>query len=814
MGQSPEVLADPIGVVVGLICCIDSGLDREAITALVAGVAAGRVKRRRLAQALLDNPSLLANGRSPAPRVVGDLLIALARVGATGISAPVCADCGKALRTLTRRGQDWYCGTCGPAPEPCAGCGHPRPVSRRDRAGRAHCVGCRPQDDHDLDPIQVLTDAITSVDPAMDADTIATAIHTAAPQTGQRRRLAWAVHDNPALLTGAGAHSPTPALLRLINTLCNAGAVGILRPPCPNCGRAIALAKVRDGVRLCRNCYAKSRTETCFGCGAVREPACRDENGRPLCPRCLITNPANQETCLACRCRRPVSVRTPDGAICAACRPRKTITCSICSRTALGEISKLTGKPWCHACQQLRATCTGCANLAPVRGGTIIEPLCGPCTSPEVSWHLCPGCGQQQQVRQRRCAQCSLQQRLANLLGDDTGHIRSELRILHESLANNDRPQTVLAWLNKNATSQILAKLATGQLPLNHDALDELPAGKAVEHLRSVLVATSALPARDEEMIRLEHWITGAIAEHEDPDRQQLLRRYALWHLLRRLRSRNSEKPATHAQTHYTQVRVKAAIQLLDWLTDHSLSLATATQGDLDAWHGSEEASYRIEAGHFVRWARRNKLTSLDLTAVKWAGPTRSIDTETRWHQIRQLLHDDTKNPADRVAALLVLLYAQDAAKISRLTLDQIDVTESDVRIRLGGAPIVLPEPLDGLVLTLIGSRSGHAALGDQGTSPWLFPGGRPGRPISPYQLGQRLRRLGLRVGEARSTALFQLATELPAALLARLLGINISVAVNWQRVSSGDWTEYAADFSRRQPTSTAVDGATPQDPR
>ena len=53
--------------------------------------------------------------------------------------------------------------------------------------------------------------------------------------------------------------------------------------------------------------------------------------------------------------------------------------------------------------------------------------------------------------------------------------------------------------------------------------------------------------------------------------------------------------------------------------------------------------------------------------------------------------------------------------------------------------------------------------------------------------------------GEPRSTALFGLAAELPAALLARLLGIHISVAVAWQRASSGDWTAYAADYSRRQ---------------
>ena len=85
-----------------------------------------------------------------------------------------------------------------------------------------------------------------------------------------------------------------------------------------------------------------------------------------------------------------------------------------------------------------------------------------------------------------------------------------------------------------------------------------------------------------------------------------------------------------------------------------------------------------------------------------------------------------------------------------------------------------------------------------RGTSRWLFPGGQPGRPVSAGRLGERLRQLGLRPGQARSTALFQLATELPAAVLARLLGIHIKVAVAWQHISAGDWARYAADVSRR----------------
>ena len=150
------------------------------------------------------------------------------------------------------------------------------------------------------------------------------------------------------------------------------------------------------------------------------------------------------------------------------------------------------------------------------------------------------------------------------------------------------------------------------------------------------------------------------------------------------------------------------------------------------------------------------------------------------------------------MAGLLLLLYAQWPAAISRLTVTDIDADGGQVRLRLGQTPITLPEPLASLTTSLVATRHGHAVLGDQGTSPWLFPGGQPGRPISGDGLAQRLRRLGIRPAQTRSTALFQLATELPAAVLARTLGIHIDVAVQWQHASSGDWTRYAADVSHR----------------
>ncbi len=91
MPQAPGVLAGPAGVVADLVAGIELSLDRASIEDVVTRVAGGRAKRRRLARALLQRPLILTDGRSPAPRVAGDLLIALRRAGAVIISPPVCA---------------------------------------------------------------------------------------------------------------------------------------------------------------------------------------------------------------------------------------------------------------------------------------------------------------------------------------------------------------------------------------------------------------------------------------------------------------------------------------------------------------------------------------------------------------------------------------------------------------------------------------------------------------------------------------------------------------------------------------------------
>jgi hypothetical protein len=137
------------------------------------------------------------------------------------------------------------------------------------------------------------------------------------------------------------------------------------------------------------------------------------------------------------------------------------------------------------------------------------------------------------------------------------------------------------------------------------------------------------------------------------------------------------------------------------------------------------------------------------------------------------------------------------------MTVEQIQIDDHEVRLHLGRVPIHLPEPVATLARTVVAHRKGHATIGTIAPSPWLFPGGQPGRPISSAQLTKRLTNLGIRPNQTRSTALFQLSTEIPAAILARTLGIHTDVAVAWQRLSGGDWASYAAQISHRTTPTT-----------
>ena len=204
--------------------------------------------------------------------------------------------------------------------------------------------------------------------------------------------------------------------------------------------------------------------------------------------------------------------------------------------------------------------------------------------------------------------------------------------------------------------------------------------------------------------------------------------------------------------------------------------------------------SDRVRRGHLVRLA--TGIYTSDVMSDPAAA--RPLDQDRRWADGRRLLHDDAYPAADRVAGLLILLYAQKLNVITALTAQHVLHQDGRTLLRLGSRPVVLPAPLDTLVGTLAAGRKAPGSSLLSVPSSWLFPGRRPGSPLTEDALAQRLHALGISPRQSRSTALFTLAADVPAAILAKTLGIHVKAAIQWQKISGGDWSAYAADISRR----------------
>jgi hypothetical protein len=397
------------------------------------------------------------------------------------------------------------------------------------------------------------------------------------------------------------------------------------------------------------------------------------------------------------------------------------------------------------------------------------------------------------------CTRCCLDRKLKEIFTSPDGAITPGLDRLREALIRVDRPDNALTWLTRKGVRTTLHDLANGHRTLTHETLDAIPPSSTLTHLRSMLVATGAILPRDERLTALERWIDQAIAERTFPEHQRALHGYAVWHHLRRLRGRLHGQPASHLQVRNVRQHVTAAAVFLDWLETRELTLKTCTQADLDQWLAGR-TSHRTRSTNFVRWAVTHRHTSrLTAPATRWSGPSGPIDQDRRWADARRLLHDETHPVADRVAGLLILLYAQKLNTITALTIQHVGYEDGQTLLQLGSRPIKLPAPLDALVNELAATRKtpGSGLLVDT-DSTWLFPGRWPGRPLTEDALARRLHALGLNPRHSRNTALFTLATDVPAAILAKTLGIHIKAAIHWQKITAGDWAAYAADISRR----------------
>jgi hypothetical protein len=316
-----------------------------------------------------------------------------------------------------------------------------------------------------------------------------------------------------------------------------------------------------------------------------------------------------------------------------------------------------------------------------------------------------------------------------------------------------------------------------------------------------MLTAAGALPARDEELARAGQWL-GTVLEAIDPDAdRRLVQAYATWQVMRRLRASAAAGDRPRTPTAHARNNIRGAASLLAWLRGRGTTLGACGQADIDQWlHTGPSACL---ARDFLAWAAaRGHCQQLSVPAPPRAtGP--AISQAQRWALAARLLHDPTLDPTDRVAGCLLLLYGQPLSRIAAMTTSQLTRRDGDTFIRLGRHDVPVPGPLADAALQLINDGRSYRGVGSPPATTWLFPGHLPGRPITAARLGERLRSIGIYAQTGRRATLLDLAAQLPAAVLADLLGLHQTTAAKWMHQGGGDWSRYAAQLARSHPHQT-----------
>lgn len=163
------------------------------------------------------------------------------------------------------------------------------------------------------------------------------------------------------------------------------------------------------------------------------------------------------------------------------------------------------------------------------------------------------------------------------------------------------------------------------------------------------------------------------------------------------------------------------------------------------------------------------------------------------------MLADETADLLTRVAAVLMLLYAQPLTRILALTVDDILCDDGEVTVRLGEPPAPVPEPFASLLLRYAGQRLNLTTATNAGAR-WLFPGRRAGQPMTPDTVERRLRLAGIPALSGRTAALRHLVLQAPAPVIATMLGYKHQQAARVAAEAGSPWSRYAPEDHDQPP--------------
>jgi integrase len=383
------------------------------------------------------------------------------------------------------------------------------------------------------------------------------------------------------------------------------------------------------------------------------------------------------------------------------------------------------------------------------------------------------------------------------LTNPDTGVMAAELVPVATALKSMKRSNSGVTWIRQRHVTAFLKDLAVAPT-ITHERLDELPgADRTRNYIRGLLVEHGALPRRDEFAVRYDQWAAGALERVSSDEHRDVVRRYFRWHLQRRMNQMETVPYGTFLRSKQT---VTVAIEFLNWLHDHGLTLNELRQEHLDAWLADGPSTRRF-VDRFIPWAIKCRLVDPELTIARHRrGTSPKLSKSEQDAAVERVVHTDELSVRDQAAAILVVVFGQHIEDVVQLTWDDVIVTDEVVTIRLGKTEFALRSPLDEPMRQLA-AAPGNDLTASHPNSNWVFRGYSPGRHIHGSSLRSRLKTV-FSTRAARLGTLHELTKLGPVPIIADALGYHPSTIERHAISSASTYAEYMAAVRELKRTS------------
>lgn len=368
-----------------------------------------------------------------------------------------------------------------------------------------------------------------------------------------------------------------------------------------------------------------------------------------------------------------------------------------------------------------------------------------------------------------------------------------KLSRLVDVLTSVDRPESIHTWKRNPQVDALLRGLGAGSISLDHTSIDSAPPGHTREHLRELLVHHELLPQRDRDLARFERWLAERLDTIEDPAIRRPIEQFARWHHLARMRHRGRSE--LRGAVHNAKQEITAVGKFLAWLAERNETIAACRQSDVDEYLADGPTTRHL-IRTFIVWSRKHSVSALLTIEFRQARSARTITQDDHMDWIGRCLVGDLDTLPYRVAAALLLLYAQPLVRIAALRTEQIQIAPTELRILLGKESASVSEPFAQLLRDHLAARPNLRTANTEG-SPWLFPSTRAGHHLRPNTIMARLRHLGIDLLGTRNTTLRDLVRRVPAPLVATQLGYSHQVTQRHAELAAEPMSRYASVKSR-----------------